>query len=404
MSNELEQIKKMEEFIQKFDGLTPTNGSEFYIKSMVEEYKECITKLKKYDAKLVEILKLGEYDAAKLAKQEEYPAAIRAYHLAVSTIVGGGILALAVIGVGTSLGGSNPETWSPLVSGIGFGGGALPAIPVSTILAIKQKKNFIDNPEKRNFIEKAIVKKVNKTRAAEAAIVLSINENRGNIISDKPIFTKTVMTKNNKMKTVFTDEINNLPYITRFKIKYLYTQIKKEFKNSDALRAKLEPQVKSVINSKQNKPIITEKLNDRPIIIAEQKISKEEQYQKILIEAFQNNFKNLREDEIRRKIDPIVEAISIKGELKNMSEEDMMKNAIMLIENVKSQIKEKTKKKVPTKKEIVKDIILNESKENSSTEVVQTNRGTLPLSTETNEQKSNSILLGADGNPIKKSR
>jgi len=87
-----------------------------------------------------------------------------------------------------------------------------------------------------------------------------------------------------------------------------------------------------------------------------------------------------------------------------MSEEDMMKNAIMLIKNVKSQIKEKTKKKVPTKKEIVKDIILNESKENSSTEVVQTNRGTLPLSTETNEQKSNSILLGADGNPIKKSR
>lgn len=398
MHSELEKIKKMEVFIQQFDSLTPTNGKEVLIKNMAEEYKECIERIKKYDAKLVDILKLGDFDIEKLTKQEEYPAAIRAYHLIVSTIVGGGILALVVIGVGTTLGGTNPDTWSPITNGISYGGGSLPAVPVAAILVRNQKKNFINNPEKRSFIEKAIVKKVNKTRAAKAAIALNINENRANIISNNPIFTKEVITKNNKIKTVFTDEINDLPLITKNKIKSLYKKIQKEFKESDKLRIGLESQVKSIINSNPDKPIISKAYTDRPIIIQEQKFSKEEQFQKILLETFKNKFPDLEEDSIKRKTDPLIEKFSVKGELKNMSDEDMERTAQTLVNNTIRQIE--AKKEKPKKKRTTAEpkIVASEQKAENETVIENQNEIKSLIIDPNNTQKTTKKVEIYDGN------
>lgn len=232
MAKRVDTIKYFESFLTKFLKDNP-NLSENQ-KKLVEQLQDGIDAIKENK---IDLQNLFDVESSKISKDlaSQYPSDIKKFHRGVAGTLGIILLIVTYLGVGFLLGGPNMEAWSQILTVIGVGGGLVTGTGL-TIANAKYSKKHFDKKKPKGFIEKRIMKRLDKRYLANTSLSSDINISLDQIIRGKYKFKevvtveKTKNTKNGPVTKVehvvkFTDQFKHLPRRTKRKLNKLIDNI-----------------------------------------------------------------------------------------------------------------------------------------------------------------------------------
>lgn len=211
-------LNNLKVILGKMDHLFPKNQRSKQIDTLLSAADESCKELE------VDIHRLKhefENEANGNTKEESYPREIRRHHNTISGIIGGLLTAGGLFGISYLLGGSNISAWSNFLVLINTGIGAVVGAAVATPIKFANKARF-DSKHPKGFMEKRIMKKLNKRKMNATALDseiglyvdeivqgkynfkenITINKKRFNLKGQSRIVTREVTQFKQKFKTL----------------------------------------------------------------------------------------------------------------------------------------------------------------------------------------------------------
>jgi len=260
MAKEENYIKAREKFIAQFDSLNPKNGSELMIKNLAEQYKLSLKNLEKSRQKLIKLFSLGEIDIEKAKSKEDYPPAVRNFHLVLASILGAAVFTAVFALVGSYFGGPIIENWTPSLLTTSAIGGAIPAIPAAIGSFFLSKKSFDAErvSERKISLQKRILNRSRQKQTARDLIAAEISDNLDTILDGKYTFKESFqITKDKKTKTItrYKKNFKHLPLLTKLRLSSLIKEIEENSANLYNIHDKLSNRVDDIkkLNAKRKR-------------------------------------------------------------------------------------------------------------------------------------------------------